>query len=258
MHYSLAFLISGIIVLIYTVWRNRERRVFTEFQNRLRMSRDVEGLDLSGETPYTDCYAHEWIMDNVVRKRHGRLGLKVQEKLRDNPIFGVMSITLLLGSAAMVIGTVLIVSIIMFGPPILILAGTVLILIGPGNVKMSEELLKALLAQDFERLNSEDYAYVALSNRQIKVWIRTSMVIGVVFLALAPVGDLLPIFVGETIGAFVGLVLIQPALTLANTSFVLSLAYIVVLMVVVFYFIPKAIITSIKNRREGVRQTDEE
>ena len=255
---SLAF--SGILILLVTLWRARNFKAYSEFRMKFEDTFDVQDIDLSGETEYTHCFSHEWVRDNVVKKKHSKLGIVIQDHLTYNTLAAGIWIGLFVGIVSLIIGVLLVHSLVAIGSAVFVIMFGALIALGPGDPKVSDELLQALQKIEFEMLNKEDYSYVALAVTSIRKWLIISGVIGVAFLTLAPVGDLLPWFLAYAIATFTNYVIWGPTHAIAEFSLPLALIYMASVLPILMYVVPKLIRIAIKKKsgkKKGASTTHE-
>ncbi len=250
---SLAF--SGILILLVTLWRARNFKGYSEFCRKFEDMYDVRDIDLSGETEYTHCFSYEWVQDNVVRRKHGKLGVALQDHLTYNTLAAAMWIGFFAGAVSLIIGVILVQSLVAIGSATFIIMFGALIALGPGDPKTSDELLQALQKTEFDLLNKEDYSYVTLAVTSIRKWLIISGVIGVAFLTLAPVGNLLPWFVAYAIATFTNYVIWGPTHAIAEFSLPLALLYMASVLPILLYVVPKLIQMAIRKKSGKKKRT---
>lgn len=244
---SLAF--SGILILLVALWRARNIKTYFEFRRKFEDTFDVQDIDLSGETEYTHCFSHEWVRDNIVRKKHSRFGNTLQDHLTYNTLAATIWIGLFVGAISLIIGVFLVQSLVVIGSAVFVIMFGALIALGPGDPKVSDELLQALQKTEFDKLNKEDYSYVALAVTSIRKWLIISGFIGVAFLMLAPIGDLVPWFLGFVIATFTNYLIWIPTNAIAKFSLPLALIYMASVLPILMYFVPKLIQMAIRKKR---------
>lgn len=244
---NIAFLSTGLIVVAYTLWRTRRITEYKETMNMIQDEYDVESLDHSGETKYTQCKSHEWVIDNMVRKKHGRFGDWFQNQLHDNTLGAAMWVGLFMGMAAIILGLVLVRSIEIIGMAVFVFLVGSLIIIGPGGPKLSEELLQAIKSYSLNDLCEEDFIYVKISYDSIKGWLITSGILGIGIIIISPWAENIPIALALSISIFSEYILWAPALLLAEIWFPLSIIYLAGVMPILIL-----ILITIVRRIKGV------
>ena len=250
---SLAF--SGILILLVTLWRARNIKTYFEFRRKFEDTFDVQNIDLSGETEYTHCFSHEWVRDNIVRRKHNKLGNTLQDHLTYNTLAATIWIGLFAGTITLIIGVILVQSLVVIGSAVFVIMFGALIALGPGDPKASDELLQALQKTEFDKLNKEDYSYVALAVTSIRKWLIISGLIGVAFLMLAPVGDLLPWVLGFVIATFTNYLIWIPTNAIAEFSFPLAILYMASVLPILMYVVPKLIRMAIRKKKGEKKRT---
>ncbi len=247
MDMNLAMFGVGAAILLLVVMRARHLRRFSTVKTKLEAAFDLSDLDFSGRTEYARCYSHQWALNNLYYKKHGRLGSHLQDQLRENTLVTFMLLALVLGSSAVVIGLLIVGSVVALGGAALIIFIGALIGVGPGEPRSSEEFLSHVSAVPLAELSGEDYVYVRIALRSIRRWIFISVAAGVVFLVGSPWAEMLPDLVGAVVAAVVGRLILEPALFLASISFVLSLLYMSAAIPVLFFFVPRALIRVLRK-----------
>ena len=249
MEIPISLAVSGRLILRVNLWRARNIKAYSEFRRKFEDTFDVQDIDLSGETEYTHCFSHEWVRENVVKKKHSKLGIAIQDHLTYNTLAAGIWIGLFVGIVSLIIGVLLVQSLVAIGSAVFVIMFGALIALGPGDPKVSDELLQALQKTEFDMLNKEDYSYVALAVTSIRKWLIISGVIGVAFLTLAPVGALLPWFLGYVIAVFTNYVIWGPINAIAEFSLPLALLYIASVLPILMYAVPKLIQMAIRQKR---------
>lgn len=221
-----------------------------------KLKKDIESnfettdLDSSGKAKYVNCYSHRWVLDNVTRKKHSRLGRIFQDHLAGNTLVTGIWMSIILGSAAMLIGMVMIVSIIAIGPSVAVIFIGFLVILGPSEPATAEELMSELLRIDSSELHREDYVYVSLAMKSIKKWVVVSFLLGTLFVAISPWGDSIPTALSFAIGLFSEYLLWYPALALMEVGVFFSILYLAGAVVFFLIIVPKLIIGFVKKRHD--------
>ncbi|MGY5861517.1 MAG: hypothetical protein RTU09_04020 [Candidatus Thorarchaeota archaeon] len=244
---SLAF--SGVLILLVTLWRARNIGAYSDFRRKFEGSFDVQDVDLSGETECTHCVSYEWVQENVVGRKHGKLGSALQDHMTYNTLAAAMWIGFFAGAVSLIIGVILVQSLVVIGSATFIIMFGALIALGPGNPKVSDDLLQALQKVEFDTLNKEDYSYVTLAVASIRKWLIISGVIGVAFLMLAPFGDLMPWFLAYAIATFTNYVIWGPTHAIAEFSLPLALLYMAAVLPILLYVVPKLIQMAVRKKK---------
>ncbi len=210
---------------------------------------DTSALDLSGETEYTNCVSHTWVNENAIRTPHGRFRRYLQEFLMDKTLFAMMGIGIVLTLSILLVIVFFMASLIAFGPAAVVFIVGALVIIGPGEAKISEMLLAKVSEQEFSQLNQEDYVYVSLAVRSIGRWLRISGLIGISFIVIAPIGEDLPAMLAWLFVTISNTLLFDPALVANDLWFPLAFFYVISMSVLLIYIIPKVIIDALRRIR---------
>ncbi|MFW9788786.1 MAG: hypothetical protein ACFFE2_09130 [Candidatus Thorarchaeota archaeon] len=226
MEITIGLLLTGLFILLVTVYRIRKVVAHRQLQHELRESYDVSGLDLSGNTRYASCFSHSWVMDNITRKSHSRIGAKLQEYLANNTLFAGIWIGLVVGLSSMFLTFLFVQSLRTIGTVIIIFAVGALIALGPGGPRYAENLLDAVRKSEIEDLNAQDFVYVKIANDTIARSILINMILASLFIILAPWGEMLPGLFAQAIALFSAGLLWDPALVLMQYNLGIALFYI--------------------------------
>ncbi|MHA1906382.1 MAG: hypothetical protein ACW98Y_03730 [Candidatus Thorarchaeota archaeon] len=239
MELSLTFLATGIAIVVYHLWRARRLGKYSTLTESLASDYDVTDLDRSGDTSYTNCTSHRWVIDNLGRKKHGKLGSKLQERLFDKTLSTFIFIAFILGSGALIIGILLIRSIEVAGMSIFVILVGVLVILGPGDTKVSEELLLELSNHKIQELCREDYVYAQLALDSVRKWITRASVIGIAVIVISPWAEAIPMGIALAVSSFTTYIIWNPALVLSEISWPLAITYLVIVFPVMLYAITR-------------------
>ncbi|MFW9920260.1 MAG: hypothetical protein ACFFED_11715 [Candidatus Thorarchaeota archaeon] len=248
MELTISLLITGIIILVATSWRARNIRLYKNLQSKLEEEFDTRTLDMTGAVEYTNCRSYEWVYENVTKNKPNKFGGFLQRYLMDNTLYAGAFLALLVGLAGIMIGFIFIVSIITTGTAIAILLIGILVIIGPGNPKSSEDLLNELRSNDFSALNREDYVYVSIAVKSIVQWIAIAFLIGFVFVSISPWGEMLPETAALLVALFSEQVLWNPALFLSEFFVPAAILYLFFVPTFILVIIPSIIYRRLKQR----------
>jgi hypothetical protein len=251
MEYAIGLFVTGVFILVVTLYRMRKIKKHRTLQDELQESYDVTGLDVSGNTRYVSCFSHKWVIENISKQSHSRFGAMLQEHLANSTLVAGIWIAFIVGISSMLITFLLVQSLRAIGTVIIIFAIGIMIALGPSGPRYSEELLDAVMANEIEELNAQDYVYVRISNDTIRRSVVMNMSFSLLFIVLAPWGDLVPNFVAQVI-AFVTVHLIwNPASFLMAISIAAALFYIAALIGILSF-------VCLQIGRRVLRQEEEE
>ncbi|MHA1927362.1 MAG: hypothetical protein ACTSV2_02150 [Candidatus Thorarchaeota archaeon] len=226
MEYTIGLFITGLFILVCVFYRRRKIAIHQKLQQDLEETYDVSSLDHSGNTRYARCYSHKWVIDNITRKSHSKIGSLLQDHLANNTLFAAIWIGIIVGSSSIIITLLLIESLRTIGTVVVIFILGALIALGPGGPRYSESLLDAVLENEITELNAHDFVYVKIANDTIRKSVRINTALGLLFILISPWADMLPTILALGI-AFVTIYLIwEPALVLMNFHIALALLYI--------------------------------
>lgn len=226
MEFTIGFLITGAFILLVTLYRSRKVRIHTSLQHQIHETYDTSGLDLSGNTQYASCYSHSWVMDNITKKSHSRFGSMLQDHLANNTLLAGIWIGLVVGLSSMLLTFLLVQSLRAIGTVIVIFIVGFMIAVGPSGPRYSEDLLDAVNENEIDELNAQDFVYVKIANDTIKRSILINTTLVILFLVLAPWGDMLPSLLAQGIAIVTVNLIWDPALFLLEYNFAAAFFYI--------------------------------
>lgn len=226
MEYTLGFLITGTFILLATLYRLRKIRQHSELQQSIREKFDVSSLDLTGNTRYVSCYSHNWVMNNISRKSHSRIGAILQDHLADNTLLAGMWIGFVVVTSSMIITILFVESLRAIGTVVVIFLVGSLIALGPGGPRYSESLLDAVMKIKIDELNAQDYVYVKIANDTIKRSIAVNVLLALVFILISPWAEILPILLAQGIAFLTVYLIWEPASLFLNINIAFAIIYI--------------------------------
>lgn len=226
MEYTIGLFITGLFILVCTLYRRRKMAIHQKLQQNLEETYDVSNLDLSGNTQYARCYSHKWVIDNVTKKSHSKIGSLFQDHLANNTLLAAIWIGIIVGTSSIIIVLLFIESMRTIGTVVVIFILGALIALGPGGPRYSENLLDAVLNNEITDLNAHDFVYVKIANDTIRKSVIINASLGLLFILISPWAEMLPTLLALGI-AFVTVYLIwEPALVLMNIHLALALVYV--------------------------------
>ncbi len=101
-----------------------------------------------------------------------------------------------------------------------------MISLGPGGPRYSENLLDAIVKNEINELNAQDFVYVKIANDTIKRSVIINTTLALMFIIVAPWGGMLPSLLAQGIAVFTVNIIWEPALALLNFNIALSIVYI--------------------------------
>jgi hypothetical protein len=226
MEYTIGLMITGVFILIVTIYRLKNVRKHRRFQDELRDTYDVTGLDLSGNTRYASCYSHKWVLDNITRQSHSRFGSMLQDHLANNTLIAGIWIGFIVGISSMLLTFLLVQSLRAIGTVIIIFIVGFMIAVGPSGPRVSEKLLDAVMEKEVSDLNAQDFVYVKIANDTITRSVFINATIALLFIVSAPWGGMLPGLLAQGIAIITVNLIWEPALYLLQYNFAAALGYI--------------------------------
>ena len=226
MEYNIGLFITGLFILLVSLYRIRKVGTHRRLQHQLEQKYDVSNLDASGNTRYVSCFSHNWVMENITKSTHSRFGAMLQDHLANNTLFAGIWIGLIVGTSSMILTMLLVESLRTVGTVIVIFMFGVAISVGPGGPRYSENLLDAVLEKEIVDLNAQDFVYVKIANDTIKRAVVVNVVLATLFIVLSPWGHLLPTALAGVIAVFTVNILWEPATFLIDHNIGAAILYI--------------------------------
>ncbi|MHA3962919.1 MAG: hypothetical protein AM325_005190 [Candidatus Thorarchaeota archaeon SMTZ1-45] len=227
MELSIAFFVTGIAVLAFTIWRIYRFRIYSNFVSNLCDTYQCNDIDLSGNTLYTDCISHTWTLNNIIRKKHSRLGNRFQDLMFHDTFITTIWFSLILGIGVLIFGAVVVYSIQIAGILLVIFIIGAFASLGSGEVKISEDLLSTLYCHKIEDLSTQDYTYASIALGSIKKWISISIIVGSSMVVFSPWGELAPTVVGWIVSIITVYMIWYPTIFLAEFSAPIAVLYLI-------------------------------
>jgi hypothetical protein len=240
MEIPLAFGVTGFILLLATGIRLRKYFSYRDFQERLRDRVNTENMDFSGETEYSRCFAHRWLMENVMLRKHGKFGQLFQSYLMYNTLSATLWLSMI-GVVVLILYLFFIHAIMVIGFAIAIFFIGGLLVVGPSTPHISSLFLADIINTDIENLNEEDFVYVKLANESILQWVFVSTFFGFSFIIVAPWGDSIPMFLAGSIATFTAIFIIAPATMIAEFSLPIAIVYVASVLPIFMICIAKSL-----------------
>jgi hypothetical protein len=228
--------LTGAIVLISAFGRLRYFGRYWTLKRTLEDSFDVSDVELSGRTEYTNCFSHRWVIENMTRTKHGRIGGWFQSQLMYSTLLTILWFGVLLGSFGILFG--------MFIVSALMLIGGALLVFFFGS-------MLALSALNQDEYQKGDYAYLRVALKSITVWTILSLIVGIAFLVSAPYGTLLFDLSGGAFLVFGDILLWGPMFSLFGVWPPLGILYISLVTPFIFMIIPLIFYLMYRRMRVG-------
>jgi len=161
--------------------------------------------DTSGEEHYTNCNSHQWVMKNVVYGSYLEKSEGFRNFMMNRTMTGTLLLSMFLGLIPVIIVYILFQSYIIIGTSLVLIILSVFIIRGPGQLEVSNLLLKWQREQNIDSFKIGDLAYARVSQRAIRNWIRNLILIGVITMVAAPWGEEIPTILAYIIASFIGI-----------------------------------------------------
>lgn len=179
--------------------------------------------DITGKKKYTNCGSHQWLMKNVVRGDYLKSAEGFRDFMMNRTMTGTLVLSILLGIIPVVIVYLLFQSYQLIGTSLILVVLSVFIIRGPGELEVSEQLVKWQTEQEDSLLDLGDLAYARISQNTMKSWTIKLVTIGIVCIVLSPWGEALLPALAFVFTLFLGFVYESIFLPLSMYSMPLAL-----------------------------------
>lgn len=244
MELIIGFYATGIVVLSLTLWRIRKYLAYCKLIEELGDTYVYGNFDNSNTTNYTDCVSHSWIINNVVLKKHGKLGQRFQDHMFHDTYATMIWFSLTLGISILILGVVLVRSIQVAGTFLIIFLIGAFAILGSGDAKDSEDLLAMLQTHKIKDLQLHDYTYAIIALGSIKKRNILSAIIGTILVISAPYGEVILTLASWTIATLTAYLILNPTLFLSEFSMPIAILYLTaawpLLVFIIIYVAQKA------------------
>jgi hypothetical protein len=258
MELQIAFFATGVLIIIVGIFRLRNLSRYTYLRNRLEDTYAIDDIDLSGKTEYTNCFAQEWVYETTTLRKHGRVGSAFQSQLMSNTLSIAIVIGLFMGLVSVIIGMLFIRGIEAIGMAVLVIAVGLAIILGPGEPRVSEDLLKAMLAVEYRRLCENDYPYIVVAVNSIKKWGLITLFVGIAFIMITPFAEAVPLSLAWFLSFVSDIFFWQPALFLMEISAPIAIIYLASIIPILMYLVTKIFATLRKKLSRQIFNHEEE
>jgi len=160
--------------------------------------------DTSGKKQYTNCDSHRWVMKNIVYGSYLERSEGFRNFMMNRTVTGTLILSIFLGLIPVVIVYILFQSFNLIGTSLILIILAVFVIRGPGQLEVSNLLLKWQVEQDIANFNIGDLAYARVSEKSIKNWVRNLLFIGLISIIAAPWGEEIPIGLAYIFSSFLG------------------------------------------------------
>ena len=233
---TVSFLIAGLFIIAATIWKSRRISEYISIQKTLENVFDICDIDLHNEPQHLKCVSHQWIIENIVKKKQGRFTSAFQGHMMDHTLTGSMWIGCLMGILSLLVGLIFTISGLNIGTATVVFFIGFLIIMVLGNPKSSEELMDAISQHDFEELDENNYMYMSIANNSIKQWLVISFTIGILFIIMSSIADSIPVSLAFLIAEFSRIFFWNPVVYLNEIVFLYAILYLLT-SVLIFIFV---------------------
>jgi len=208
--------------MLAILWQQRIRRlkIFTE-----ELLSTLGEPDISGKKQYTNCKSHQWVIKNVVMGGYSKTGETFRSIMTNRTLTGTLVLGIFLGVIPVIIVLILFKIFNIAGISLILIFFALYILRGPGNVEVSNNLMKWLFEQDKSSLLIGDLAYLRISQKTLQDWRTKLFFLGILCFIIAPWGEQIPISLIWFLTQFLGWAYVTIYLPLSGVSMPLALVF---------------------------------
>lgn len=216
---GLIFLGALSFTLAY-IWHSRIKEVNLFIED---MKLEHGNPDISGKTQYTDCKSHRWVIRNVVVGDYSKAGEGFRNFMMNRTLIGTLVLSTFLGLIPVIIVYFLFQSFNLIGVSLVLIFIAVYIVRSPGNVEISNRLVRYLTKDEETEITLGDIAYATISQRTMESWRTKLVLLGMGSVILAPWGEQIPVAVIWVFTQFIGWLYLSIFVTLSPISMPLAL-----------------------------------
>ena len=204
MFMTIGLVLLGVIsFLLAVIWYKRLDTVSCFIQP---LSERFGEPDTAGKKQYTNCKSHNWVMKNVVYGSYLEKSEGFRNFMMNRTLTGTLILSAFLGLIPVMIVYILFQSFNLIGTSLVLIFIAVFVIRGPGQLEVSNLLLKWQVDQDVESFKIGDLAYARVSEKSISNWIRNLILIGIISIIAAPWGEQIPVGMAYIFTVFLGFV----------------------------------------------------
>ena len=201
---TIGLVILGVLsFFIAYYWYRRLQEVNSFIQP---LSEQLGEPDISGKKQYSNCLSHHWVMKTVVYGSYLEKSEGIRNFMMNRTLAGTLILSTFLGLIPVIIVYILFQSYNLIGVSLVIIVIAVYVIRGPGQLEVSNKLLKWQVEQEIESFRIGDLAYARVSERTIRNWVRNLILIGIISLIAAPLGEQIPVGMAYIFTVFLGFV----------------------------------------------------
>ncbi|MFW9851221.1 MAG: hypothetical protein ACFFF4_18995 [Candidatus Thorarchaeota archaeon] len=235
LEYTLATFLTGMAIICSSLFRGRKISRQKKLLDRLAILAEGHSIDYNGNIQYVGCYAHNWVVDNVTTETPGRIRVWIRKQVDSNPVFVISLFAFLAITSSLALVFIFFLSVISIGGEVGIFFVGLLIIVGTGAPRISEELLDALQKTDDDLLTWKDFAYALIARRTYIRSLITTCVLGLIFVVLSPWATVFVSLLAQGIVLFSDQVILLPAIAISELNMGLAFLYMVSVLPLLAY-----------------------
>lgn len=193
--------------------------------------------DISGKKQYTNCKSHRWVMRNVVIGDYSKTGEGFRNFMMNRTLMGTLILSSFLGFIPVILVYFFFQSFNLIGLSLFLIFLAVYVTRGPGNVEISNRLVRFLIEDEKSDLSIGDIAYASISQRTMENWRTKLVILGVGSIAISPWGEQVPVALIWIFTQFIGWVYLNIFVPISPYSIPLALILYIGTVPVVFTII---------------------
>jgi hypothetical protein len=237
---NITFLAIGGIILISAILRSRYYTIAKQTIEFFQSNPDVPDEYTEDDVSYQGSFSQKWVVENLSRRKYGRFYRLVNDVLLDNTLYGFFFLALLLIFIPLLIWSAILRSPAEYWTSIGSGVFALMIIIGTGGPKVSEELLQAIDEAGTQKLSKGDYPFIVIARNQIIISVTVKIFFAACFLLLVPFAENMPIAFGG-FGTFIAESFLWfPFTYLAPISIVLAFVFLAAEITLIIVIIGKS------------------
>ena len=195
---SIVFLAIGGIILISAMLRGRFFNIAKYTIEYFQSTPDIPDDYTIDGVSYQGSFSQQWVAENLSTRKYGIFYRLINDVILDNTLYGFLFLALLLVFIPLLIWSVVLKAPAAYWTSIGSSFIAIVIIMGTGGPKVSEELIQAINEVGTEKLSKRDFPFIVIARNQLLISIIVKVFFAAGFLILVPFAENLP----ETFGNF--------------------------------------------------------
>ena len=238
---NIVFLAIGGIILISALLRGRFFNIAKYTIEYFKSNPDIPDDYTKDGVTYQGSYSQQWVVENLATRRYGVFYRLINDIILDNTLYGFLFLALLLIFIPLLVWSTVLRAQADYWPSIGASLIAVVIIMGTGGPKVSEELIQSIDEVGTEKLSKRDFPFIVIARNQLLISIIVKIFFAAGFLILVPFAEDLPASFGYSAAYIADVFLWIPFTYFAPVSIVLAFIFLAAEITLVIIIIGKSL-----------------